>query len=70
MNRHPDIPNVLDDPVVKEIASNHKKTAAQVLLRHLVQQDIAAIPRATSNSQIAENINVNKSFRFTVIASF
>lgn len=60
LRRHPDIPNVLDDPAVKMIANSHKKSPAQILLRHLVQQDVAVIPGAKTNSQIAENINVSK----------
>lgn len=38
---------VLHEPVILEIAEKHHKTAAQVVLRWLVQQDrVAAIPRA------------------------
>ncbi|VDM76705.1 unnamed protein product [Strongylus vulgaris] len=35
----------LTDPVVKELAAKYKKTAAQILLRYIVQQDVVAIPK-------------------------
>lgn len=50
---------LLDDPVIVEVAQAHGKTPAQVALRWLVQQpDIAVVPRALTNREIEENIAV------------
>jgi 2,5-diketo-D-gluconate reductase B len=50
---------LLGHPVVREIAAVHHVTAAQVLLRWLVEQDrIAAIPRSSRHERRAENIDV------------
>ena len=50
---------LLDDPVINEIASAHDKTAAQVALRFLVQQpQIAVVPRALEFSEIEEDISL------------
>jgi len=47
------------DSVLTEIGQRHGKTAAQVTLRWLMQQDIiAAIPRSSNATRIAENIDV------------
>ena len=47
------------DIVLTDIGRRHGKTAAQVALRWLMQQDvIAAIPRSSNATRIAENIDV------------
>lgn len=47
------------DAILTEIGGRYGKTAAQVALRWLMQQDIiAAIPRSSNATRIAENINV------------
>ncbi|KAK3920297.1 Aldo-keto reductase family 1 member B15 [Frankliniella fusca] len=51
-------PDLISNPVVKEIASALNKTTAQVLLRHIVQRGIAAIPKSTNERRIAQNIQV------------
>jgi diketogulonate reductase-like aldo/keto reductase len=48
----------LTDPVVVKIAEHHKKTAAQVLLRHCMQRDIVVIPKSTNPGRIKENFQV------------
>ncbi|XP_015585198.1 1,5-anhydro-D-fructose reductase-like isoform X2 [Cephus cinctus] len=48
-------PNLLGHPVVQKIAEAHKKTTAQVLLRHLVQQGIIVIPKSSSPNRIKSN---------------
>ncbi|XP_046818737.1 aldo-keto reductase family 1 member A1-like isoform X2 [Vespa crabro] len=57
-------PNLLGHPVVLEIANKYKKTTAQVLLRHLVQQGIIVIPKSSSQDRIKSNINI---FDFVLI---
>jgi 2,5-diketo-D-gluconate reductase B len=46
---------VRDDEVLTGIGAAHKKTAAQVSLRFLVQQDIVVIPRTSRVERLAEN---------------
>ncbi|HET6752365.1 MAG TPA: aldo/keto reductase [Jiangellaceae bacterium] len=50
--------NTLDDPVIADIATAHRKTPAQVLLRRGLQHGRSVIPKSTKPSRIAENINV------------
>ena len=50
---------LLNDPVINEIAVAHDKTAAQVALRFLVQQpQVAVVPRALEFSEIDEDIDL------------
>ncbi len=44
-------------PVLTEIGSVHGKTAAQVALRFLTQQDIVVIPKSVHKARMAENFN-------------
>ena len=41
--------------VLARIGAAHKKTAAQVCLRFLVQQDIVVIPRTSKVERLSEN---------------
>ncbi len=51
---------LIGDPVILEIARRKGRTAAQVALRWLVQQDgVAAIPGSSSPQRIAENIDIS-----------
>jgi 2,5-diketo-D-gluconate reductase B len=47
--------NARDDDVLKRIGKAHGKTAAQVCLRYLVQQDIVVIPRTSKLERLSEN---------------
>lgn len=51
-------PDLLGHPLVLEMANKYKKTTAQVLLRHLVQQGIIVIPKSSSQDRIKSNINI------------
>ncbi|XP_047353135.1 aldo-keto reductase family 1 member A1-like [Vespa velutina] len=51
-------PDLLGHPIVLEMANKYKKTTAQVLLRHLVQQGIIVIPKSSSQDRIKSNINI------------
>jgi 2,5-diketo-D-gluconate reductase B len=44
-----------DDETLSRIGAIHKKTAAQVCLRFLVQQNIVVIPRTSKVERLAEN---------------
>ncbi|OXA41725.1 Alcohol dehydrogenase [NADP(+)] A [Folsomia candida] len=52
------IPDLMDDPVVKDIAKKHSKTPGQILLKFLVQQNIAVIPKSTNPERLKMNINI------------
>jgi diketogulonate reductase-like aldo/keto reductase len=54
---------VKDDATLARIGRAHGKTAAQVCLRWLVQQNVAAIPRTSRIERLSENIDV---FDFTI----
>jgi len=50
---------VQDDATLRKIGEAHGKTATQVALRWLVQQDrVSAIPKATSEEHLKENLDV------------
>jgi diketogulonate reductase-like aldo/keto reductase len=46
------------DKLLSRIGKAHGKTAAQVSLRFLVQQDIAVIPRTSRLERLAENLAI------------
>lgn len=50
--------SVLKDPVIKDIAEKHKKTAAQIILRWHLQSDVVLIPKTVTHSRMQENINI------------
>lgn len=50
--------STLDDPVLLEIAQQHGKSAAQVMLRWHVQEGRSAIPKSTKPARIAENVDI------------
>jgi 2,5-diketo-D-gluconate reductase B len=45
------------DPVLTEIAENRRRSVAQIALRWLLQQDVAAIPFSSKPQRIADNFN-------------
>lgn len=49
---------IMNDPVLNEIAKNHGKTAVQVALRFLTQNQILTLPRSVNPSHIKDNINI------------
>lgn len=58
-NWSPDkFPDLLGHPVVQSIAETHNKTTAQVLLRHLVQENIIVIPKSASPERIKANFQI------------
>ena len=54
---------LFSDPVLAEIAKARGKSIAQVALRWLTQQNVAAIPRSSNPQRIADNFKV---FDFTL----
>ncbi|KAF0040829.1 hypothetical protein F2P81_006727 [Scophthalmus maximus] len=49
---------LLQDPVVAEIARKHRRSSAQVLLRYHVQQGVAVIPKSDKPHRILENTKI------------
>jgi 2,5-diketo-D-gluconate reductase B len=49
---------VKNDATLARIGQTHRKTAAQICLRWLVQQNVAAIPRTSRIERLSENIDV------------
>ncbi|RED58146.1 aldo/keto reductase [Cohnella lupini] len=49
---------LLDHPVLREIAGNHGKSVAQVILRWDLQHGVVTIPKSTKESRIIENANI------------
>ena len=49
---------LFSDPVLAEIANARGKSIAQIALRWLMQQNVAAIPRSSNPARIANNFRV------------
>lgn len=49
---------MFSDPVLAEIANTKGRTIAQVAMRWLMQQNVAALPRSSSPERIAQNLQV------------
>ena len=50
--------NVKSDAVLTRIGAAHQKSAAQVCLRWLVQQNVVAIPRSSKIERLSEHIEI------------
>ena len=48
----------LNDPVILDIAQKHRRTAAQIGLRWLIQKGISVIPKSSKESRIASNCDI------------
>jgi 2,5-diketo-D-gluconate reductase A len=55
--------NLLEEPVLEEIAARHERTTAQVVLRWHVQLGNVVIPKSVTPSRIEENFQI---FDFTL----
>ncbi|CAG2110833.1 unnamed protein product, partial [Medioppia subpectinata] len=49
---------LVNEPILVEIAEHNNKTVAQVMLRWLIQRDIVPIPKTSKTSRLQENINI------------
>ena len=49
---------ISDDPVINDIGRAHGKSAGQVTLRWLIQQNVIAIPRTTKVSRAGESFDI------------
>ena len=50
--------SAFDDPTLREIARQHGKSAAQVMLRWHLKEGRSAIPKSVKPARIAENLDV------------
>ncbi|XP_014489229.1 PREDICTED: alcohol dehydrogenase [NADP(+)]-like [Dinoponera quadriceps] len=53
-----EFPDLLNHPIVQNIAVKCEKTSAQVLLRYLLQLGIVIIPKSSSSERIKSNIDL------------
>lgn len=53
-----ELPELMENEVVRSIADKHGKTPAKVLLRFFIQKDIVVIPKSTNPERLAANIQV------------
>jgi alcohol dehydrogenase (NADP+) len=51
-----DAPVLLENPVIRAIATAHDRTAAQVLIAWHVQRGISAVPKSVTPSRLRENL--------------
>lgn len=52
------LPNILSNPTLVEIAGKYNKSTAQVALRYLLQIGVAPIPKSSNAKRLRENIDV------------
>lgn len=53
-----DLPRLHEDPLVQNIASKHRKSVAQILIRWAIERGTVVIPKSVTPSRIKENISV------------
>ena len=49
---------LLDDPILSDLAKKHNKTVAQVILRWHIQEGFSAIPKSASSDRIRSNFDI------------
>lgn len=49
---------VFENKIIQEIASKYNKTPGQISLRWILQKEMAAIPKASSEKHLIENLNI------------
>lgn len=50
-----EIPDLLDIPEINEIAKRHGKTPGQILLKWIVENGVAAIPKSVNTNRLRQN---------------
>lgn len=49
---------IIESPIVKQIADRHKKTPAQIALKHHVQRGIVVIPKSVHKERMKQNLDI------------
>ncbi|KAI9723569.1 MAG: NAD(P)H-dependent D-xylose reductase (XR) [Chrysothrix sp. TS-e1954] len=55
-----DAPLLLEHPVIRTIATNNKKTPAQILLRWATQRGVHVIPKSNNQGRLQQNLDVTQ----------
>lgn len=50
--------NLFDEQIIQDIAKNHEKSPAQVILRWDHQRGVVVIPKSSNEKRLAENIDI------------
>lgn len=50
--------NILQEPVICQVAERLERSAAQILLRWAVQRGVCVIPKTSRKDRLEENLNV------------
>lgn len=50
--------NLFEDPVMKALAKEYKKSVAQIALRYQIQRGLVVIPRSTNKIRMVENLSI------------
>jgi len=53
-----DWPAPLTDPKIQELAKKYNKSAAQIILRYLIQHETVPIPKSSNKKRLQENIDI------------
>ena len=57
--------DLMSNPTIRDVGEKYTKSPAQVLLRNLVQREIAIIPKSSTPARIKENTQVINIILFT-----
>lgn len=52
------IPSLLEVPEINEIAKRHGKTSAQILLKWILENGVAPIPKSVHADRLKENMDI------------
>ncbi|CAK9827548.1 Aldo-keto reductase family 1 member A1 [Anthophora retusa] len=58
INKTEEIPDMMQNDVVRTIAKKYEKSPAQILLRYIVQNGFVVIPKSTNSQRMKENIQI------------
>lgn len=58
--------NILQNPILSQIAKKHNKSVAQIILRWHTQRGIIAIPKTSKKERMIENLNI---FDFSLVSN-
>ncbi|XP_076078853.1 1,5-anhydro-D-fructose reductase-like [Mytilus galloprovincialis] len=50
--------DIYDESIVLDLAKQHERTPAQIILRYLIQRGIGVLPKSSNPERLKENINI------------